>query len=396
VISVFGPKLCCASTGRINRGLEEQEVLYPSVAIQAVTFVDDINSGGSKRFVQAVMMNCSTKEKIEEIEVEIKQGKIGRTNIYKFLGNFVNEKGNMDAQIDFMKKKSKSLIREANKMCCPNLVGRYELDAKLLVYESTVIKALYYNIETWTNLRKSDTEQMEILQGKVLKGMLGLPKSTPYWGLLSELNILPIKLELSYRKMMLYHSIMNSDDRRIIKYLLREQEKSQHQFCWYGNVKEEGKRIGIEVTEKEVVGKRKSKWKKEVKRRIREAYDKELGMKKRDSKKMRFLQTKGIQTYLKTLSNDDARMAITIRLNMTSWIEGNLGKERSCPLCENGEDTTEHVFNCEATENKMAVTVKDLENGERMKDVVELFRTSEEKRRKWMLEEICMNLNNSE
>ena len=65
------------------------------------------------------MMNCSEKEEeklwefsidktkwmciknrkkeIEEIEVEIKQGKIGKTNVYKFLGNFVNDKGNMDA-----------------------------------------------------------------------------------------------------------------------------------------------------------------------------------------------------------------------------------------------------------------------------------------------------------
>ena len=148
----------------------------------------------------------------------------------------------MDAQLDFMKKKSKALIREANKMCCPHLVGRYELNAKLLVYESTVIKSLYYNIETWTNLRKSDAEQLEILQGQVLKGMLGLPKATPYWGILYELDIMPINLVLSYRKLMLYHSIMNSDDRRVIKDLLREQEKSQYKACWYGNVREEGER----------------------------------------------------------------------------------------------------------------------------------------------------------
>ena len=417
--TVFGPKLCCASTGKINSGLAEKEVLYPSVAIQAVTFVDDINGGGSKRFVQAVMTNCSRKEeeklwefstdkskwmcianrkrKIEELEVDVKQGRIERTSSYKFLGNFVNEKGNMDAQLDFMKKKSVTLIREANKMCCPNLVGRFELDAKMLVYESTVIKALYYNIETWTNLRKSDKDQMEILQGQVLKGMLGLPKATPYWGILCELDILPIKLVLSYRKMMLYHSIMNSDDRRIIKDLLREQEKSQYKSCWYGNVKEEGECLGLIVNEKEVVGKLKSHWKKTVKQKIREAFYKELEEKKKESKKMRFLQKKGIDTYLKTLSNEDARAAILIRLNMTNWIEGNFGKVRMCPLCANGEDTTEHVFNCEATENKMAVTVKDLENGERMKNVVELFKAGEENRRKWMLDEIQTNLmDNSE
>ena len=42
---VFGPKLCCASTGEINQGLHRQ-LLYPEVTVQAITFMDDINAGG--------------------------------------------------------------------------------------------------------------------------------------------------------------------------------------------------------------------------------------------------------------------------------------------------------------------------------------------------------------
>ena len=55
--------MCCATTGKINKGIQEQEVIYPSVGIKAVTFVDDILGGGSKRVVQGVMMNCGEKEK---------------------------------------------------------------------------------------------------------------------------------------------------------------------------------------------------------------------------------------------------------------------------------------------------------------------------------------------
>ena len=107
---------------------------------------------------------------------------------------------------------------------------------------------------------------------------------------------------------------------------------------------------------------------------------------------MRFLEKKGIETYLTAITNDDARFALNVRLNMASWIEENFGKERCCPLCNSGEDTTEHVFNCEATENRMGVTVKDLENGEKMADIVKLFKTSEEKRRMWLLDGIQLNL----
>ena len=185
---------------------------------------------------------------------------------------------------------------------------------------------------------------------------------------------------------------MNSDDRRIIKDLLREQEKSQYKSCWYGNVKEEGERLGILVNEEEVMGKLKSHWKRRVKMKIREAYDKELTEKMNGSKKMRFLKKRGVATYLQTLSNENARLALLIRLNMVSWIEGNLGKDRCFPLCYMGEDTTEHVFNCEGIENSKEVTVKNLQDGEQMRSIVELFEASEETRRQRMLDEIQENL----
>ena len=105
---------------------------------------------------------------------------------------------------------------------------------------------------------------------------------------------------------------------------------------------------------------------------------------------MKFLQRKG-DIYLTELHNDDARLAMMIRLNMISWIEDNFGQESSCPLCNGEIDTTEHVFECSGTVNKAGVTVKNLEDGERMKEIVELFRRTEENRRKWLMNEIHVN-----
>ena len=105
---------------------------------------------------------------------------------------------------------------------------------------------------------------------------------------------------------------------------------------------------------------------------------------------MRFLQGKG-DNYLTELYNDDARLAMMIRLNMISWIEDNFGQESSCPLCTGEVDTTEHVFECPGTINEAGVTVKNLEDGERMKEIVELFRRTEENRRKWLMNEIHVN-----
>ena len=84
-------------------------------------------------------------------------------------------------------------------------------------------------------------------------------------------------------------------------------------------------------------------------------------------------------------------MAMKIRLNVIEWIEDNFGREASCPLCGKELDTTEHVFVCEESANLTSVTIKDLEEGERMREIVELFTRNEEKRRELLVNNIKTN-----
>ena len=411
--TVFGPKLCCASTGKVNDELEIEEVVYPNVSVKAVTFVDDIEGGGRREFVKAVMERCKEledeklwefsvektkwmcqsngKKKLEEIEVEVKQGKIERTKVYKYVGNMVNEKGNMDDQLKLMEGKVNGIVRDGKKMCCKYKIGRYEMEAKIVVYNQLAVPSIFYNVEVWTNFRKSDVEKMECLQGQFLKRLIGLSKSTPYWGLLFELDVTPIMFLITYKRLMLYHNLVNSDDDRIAKHIVKAQEISGYEECWFGNAKREGMEIGIELSENEVKGKSKSVWKKEVKKKIKMAVEKKMEEKRSTSTKMRFLSQKnGSETYLTNTYNEDARMAIKIRLNMVEWVQGNIGKDEGCPLC--GEaDTTEHVFTCEGSNNFGGVTVKNLEEGSRMQEIVEMFERNEKKRRELLIDNINMN-----
>ena len=184
---------------------------------------------------------------------------------------------------------------------------------------------------------------------------------------------------------------MNSDKRREIKKVVQEQEASGYERCWFGNLKSEGRTVDIEITEELVKGKRKSKWKKEVKSKIKIAVEKKMEEKKQQSKKMRFLGKKGCETYLNEVFNDDARLALKIRLNMVEWVAGNVGKRESCPVCEVEEDTTEHVLLCELIENGN-VSIKDLEEGKAMAEIVKLFRRTEEKRKELLTTKITTNI----
>ena len=411
--TVYGPKLCCASTGKVNKNLEVEEVVYPTVSVKALTYVDDINSNGRKQVVEAVMERCGELEKeklwefsteksnwmcqrnrkrnVEDIEVEVAQGKIKKVRVYKYLGNMINEEGNMDDQLEFMEGKIGGIVSEANRMCCQSKIGKYEIEGKRLVYEQLGVPSVYYNIEVWTNFRQSDKDKLESIQGRLLKGLYGLPKTTPYWGLLYELDIVPILYVITYKRMMLYHNIVNSDDSREIQHLVKAQEISGYDECWFGNLRKEGLEIDMIIDEGKVKGKQKSKWKEEVKSKINEAVAKRMRDKKKTSKKMRFLNTSGCNTYLTEVYNDDARLALKIRLNMVDWIQGNFGGKGNCPMC-GGEDTTEHVFECN-NERLDVVNIKNLEDGKEMMEIVRHFRETEKKRKELVTSEIEIRMN---
>ena len=83
------------------------------------------------------------KKQVPAIEGEIRQGKVKQTEVYKFLGNYVNEKGNMDDQLKHMEKKAMNVAREANKICSQHKVGKFEFEAKKLLYETQGVPAVY-------------------------------------------------------------------------------------------------------------------------------------------------------------------------------------------------------------------------------------------------------------
>ena len=119
---------------------------------------------------------------------------------------------------------------------------------------------------------------------------VGLPTGTPHTGILHEMEIIPIMKQILYQKLMLYHNLINSDERRVAKVIVQEQEKRGHKENWYGNLREESEKIGLNVSEQNVKGKIKSVWKKEIKEKIKESVKEERKIETDRKKKLRFIR----------------------------------------------------------------------------------------------------------
>ena len=108
--------------------------------------------------------------------------------------------------------------------------------------------------------------------------------------------------------------------------------------------------------------------------------------------KLRFLNNKAAETYLTYLTNEKARMALIIRLNMFESVTHNYGTRKNCILCGDKNDTTEHAFECARRSNK-EVTVGDLQEGVKMEEIVDMFLNMEKEKRTHLIDEIITNFN---
>ena len=92
-----------------------------------------------------------------------------------------------------------------------------------------------------------------------------LTDSTCYWGLIKETGIWPVEKKILYQRLMLYQSLMTSDDLRLEKLVLTEQIKNKKDG-WYKETWYKARELGIKL--EEVRTKSKAEWKKVIKERI--------------------------------------------------------------------------------------------------------------------------------
>ena len=92
-----------------------------------------------------------------------------------------------------------------------------------------------------------------------------LPKSTPYFPLLLETGTLTMKAKAEYKKLMLYHNILHSDDERIIKQIVKEQKDVARESTWLASVNRLMIKYKITLNPNEVS---KLVWKKHIRPRI--------------------------------------------------------------------------------------------------------------------------------
>ena len=127
--------------------------------------------------------------------------------------------------------------------------------------------SVLYNVEAYPVLKKEESKELEKIQHSILTQLLELPDSTPYVGILMETGMWKMEERVNYRKLMLYHRIVNSDDGRTIKKILEHQKRYDREGTWYHDVKRLCIMYGIKG---DVSNTLKSQWKRRLKAKYKQ------------------------------------------------------------------------------------------------------------------------------
>ena len=193
------------------------------------------------------MVIKSGKGKIEEIKESVKEGIIERLDEYKYLGWWFSEASNIRRQIHEIKSRSGYIVIKIKIMGDKTRVGRHDGRIQKMLYEKVVLPTITYNMESTTNMTKK-MEDMEMIQGKMLRKIYQVPPSTPYWALLIELGMRPIEYIIHSKRLMLYHSIINTKTKRLCEEIIEQQMIYQIKGGFYEEIQKSKDffEIGIE------------------------------------------------------------------------------------------------------------------------------------------------------
>ena len=371
--TVYGPQLCGVSTGRVNSVGREIATMYgPNLIIQSTQFVDDIESAGSPRVTNNTIYNCRILEERkkmkfnnkngkteylivnppkypETITSEVKNGKVMRAKEHKYVGHWIDEKGTYGINIEKNKERIPLMISSVAAIGNGEM-GTLAVQTRLKLLDVVIMKSLLHDIEVLPTVTCSELKELEKIQHNVLTGLLNMPKSTPYVGLLMETGLWTIQARIEYRKLMLFHNIKNSDEDRIIKQILTVQESEARGSTWFADVCRILCKYEIELNVSECL---KSTWKKQVKEKISIKVEEEIREKCEELTKTRLLKKDEykMKQYLQECSLTESTDIMKSRMHMVK-LPCNYGLHRDkCPLCgQSGKIVTEHYFEqCQMT-----------------------------------------------
>ena len=213
------------------------------------------NANRMKFNMQKSQVMMVHKKKLPKLpDIRINNQEIGSCSQYKYLGDNLNCKNNLDVNIEKREKQAHLDTIELIAISKGMNIPEKDIQVKLKLMEVVIIPKIYYNSETWTNIRTSDINSIDKITLRCLKRLLKLPESTPGYGLYAETGIMPAEQQITKKKLLFLHRILSGPPTKLIKQVYDEQKKLDMPRCWSEEIKIIKKKYNLAKYSDEEIG----------------------------------------------------------------------------------------------------------------------------------------------
>ena len=383
--SVLASTLASLHTDGVNRLFENSGIgiNYGNVRVNQLLFQDDIlkiesspqslNQANSiytwfakvNRMVYHQDKSVYMSTTNENADIQLSDMKLQHAEKYKYLADYITPSGSLEETIKQRSSQVQGITAELNTII--NLIDDQgiHIQATIKYHQAINIPKLLTNAETWANITPNNLTKLEDAQNQNLKRLLRLPQGTPTLGLINELGIWTVEINIYYKKLLYLHKLIHYPDNYIAKQVLLTQINKPGP-TWWKSILQIGELIGQEIDCEKISKLSKDQWKKQVKEKLQEHHVSNLQEWVKNSKKCNKMNPKGkLQEYINLLSKNEARAILLERLGMTK-VKANYKNMHQSPICEKcylEEETTIHLIRCQLDEAPAyKETVQNFEN----------------------------------
>ena len=171
------------------------------------------NNDSGKTEIMKMELGKKRKESARP-EITVKKGKIGYTDSYKYVGDQYDKTGKNMSKIVKKTEKAKYIAEEVKRQGSYVRVGSADTSVRILLLDTVVKPTLLSNTETWINVNKEEMEKVNQVHYMVLKKVFEQRENTPYYGILMETGYWPYSYVIIYKRLMLYHNLIHSEERK--------------------------------------------------------------------------------------------------------------------------------------------------------------------------------------
>ena len=370
--TVWGSKLCCATTAELSKQDTTGGASVGSVTIQSTLYVDDCNRFNTN--INDVILshhkflNFSNRKRVPlngEKCVLLPINKKAHSGIpllmigdhvmkevdkTKVLGDIFNQKGNNNDLIAARVKSGKGVINSMMALCNEMAFGRYSIKALLLLYRTVFIHTVLFDSEAWTYVTETNMKMLRIIQLKCLKRIVRTSTGTPNSFLLLEMGVLPMEAEIHVRKLRFLHHIVTLKKDDPVWKVYVQQQQYPYARNWANSIKEIKGMYNL-PSDEEIENMSRESWKKMVKTSVsKRAMDMLIDECKKQSK-TRHLQYEENsssfqpQEYLSIYPAEDAIVILKLRSRSVNCLN-NRGDKGLCRICGGAAETQQHAINC--------------------------------------------------